>query len=67
MLPKSLPSFGPQDIERGVSSPVPGELVESFLCAILSLVLNRKKPVEYVRAAEMVQFPSVVITWTRVF
>lgn len=42
----SLPHYGPQDIERGVSSPEPDENVERLLCALLSLCLNRKKPVE---------------------
>ena len=45
-LPKSLPSFGPQDLERGVTEPIPGELIENLLCALLGLVLNRKKLVE---------------------
>lgn len=47
--------YGPQDIERGVSEPVPGEHVERLLCALLGLVLNRKKDVErghYGRALE---------------
>jgi hypothetical protein len=42
-----LPHYGPQDIERGVLEPVPGEHVEKLLCALLGLVLNRKKEVEY--------------------
>jgi len=41
-----LPHFGPQDIERGVEDPVPSPQVENLLCALLGLVLNRKKPVE---------------------
>lgn len=45
-FPKSLPHYGPQDIERGVSSETPQEDVERLLCALLSLVLNRKKDVE---------------------
>lgn len=48
-LPTKLPHFGPQDIERGVVDTVPTPQVESLLCALLALVLNRKKPVEYVR------------------
>ncbi|KAF3064566.1 hypothetical protein GL218_01170 [Daldinia childiae] len=54
-LPKSLANFGPQELERDVSEPVPGERVEHFLCAILSLLLNRKqdvKPGHYNRALE---------------
>ncbi|KAL8734862.1 MAG: hypothetical protein Q9166_001214 [cf. Caloplaca sp. 2 TL-2023] len=51
----SLPHYGPQDIEAGVAEPVPGEQVERLLCALLGLVLNRKKDVErghYGRALE---------------
>ena len=47
-FPKSLPHYGPQDIELGVVGPVPGDHVERLLCALLGLVLNRKKDVEYV-------------------
>ncbi|KAL1980024.1 hypothetical protein VTN96DRAFT_4801 [Rasamsonia emersonii] len=55
VFPKSLPHYGPQDIERGVQDPVPGEHVERLLCALLGLVLNRKKDVDknhYHRALE---------------
>ena len=45
-FPKSLPHYGPQDIERGVEEAAPGEQVEKLLCALLGLVLNRKKDVE---------------------
>ncbi|WPH00692.1 Hypothetical protein R9X50_00352200 [Acrodontium crateriforme] len=41
-----LSNFGPQDIERGVVDSVPSPQVENLLCALLGLVLNRKKPVE---------------------
>ncbi|KAI1104650.1 hypothetical protein F4804DRAFT_179298 [Jackrogersella minutella] len=54
-LPKSLANFGPQEIERDVAEPVPGERVEHFLCAVLGLLLNRKqdvKPGHYNRALE---------------
>ncbi|KIV91122.1 hypothetical protein PV10_05699 [Exophiala mesophila] len=54
-FPRSLPHFGPQDIERGVGGPVPDEHAERLLCALLGLVLNRKKDVErghYGRALE---------------
>jgi hypothetical protein len=44
---KNVPSLGPQDIEDGVVSEEPSEQVELFLCALLGLVLNRKKYVEY--------------------
>lgn len=47
-FPKSLPHYGPQDIERGISGDVPHEDLERLLCALLGLVLNRKKDVEYV-------------------
>lgn len=47
-FPKSLPNYGPQDIEYGVSESVPSEQVERLLCALLGLVLNRKKDIEYV-------------------
>ena len=43
---KSLCHYGPQDIERGVIDALPSEQVENLLCALLSLVLNRKKHVE---------------------
>ena len=46
-FPKSLPHYGPQDIERGVTGDLPDEGVERYLCALLGLVLNRKKDVEY--------------------
>ncbi|KAJ5947709.1 hypothetical protein N7466_000724 [Penicillium verhagenii] len=45
-FPRSLPHFGPQDIERGVEDTTPGEYIERLLCALLGLVLNRKKDVE---------------------
>lgn len=48
VFPKSLPHYGPQDIERGVGEAVPDEHVEKLLCALLGLVLNRKKELEYV-------------------
>ncbi|KAL8764182.1 MAG: hypothetical protein Q9184_000151 [Pyrenodesmia sp. 2 TL-2023] len=54
-FPKSLPHYGPQDIEIGVAEDVPGEHVERLLCALLGLVLNRKKDIErghYNRALE---------------
>ncbi len=47
-FPKSLPHYGPQDIERGVTDTVPGDHLERLLCALLGLVLNRKKDVEWV-------------------
>ena len=47
LFPKSLPHYGPQDIEVGVTTETPGEQVERLLCALLGLVMNRKKDVEY--------------------
>lgn len=41
-----LAHFGPQDVERAVSEEVPTPQGEALLCALLGLVLNRKKPVE---------------------
>lgn len=43
---KNVSNLGPQDIENGVVGEEPGEQVENFLCGLLGLVLNRKKPVE---------------------
>ncbi|KAL1623956.1 hypothetical protein SLS56_008081 [Neofusicoccum ribis] len=54
-FPPKCPHIGPQDIERGIVDPVPSPQVESLLCALLGLALNRKKPVEkghYNRALE---------------
>ncbi|KAH0395703.1 hypothetical protein KCU89_g10057, partial [Aureobasidium melanogenum] len=45
-FPLKLPHFGPQDIERGVAESPPSPHVEDLMCAMLALVLNRKKPVE---------------------
>ncbi|KAI5287232.1 hypothetical protein KEM52_001695, partial [Ascosphaera acerosa] len=56
-FPRSLPHFGPQDIEREITPAVPGEQVERLLCALIGLCLNRKKEVErghYARALEEV-------------
>jgi hypothetical protein len=47
-FPPKCPHLGPQDVERGVAEDTPSPLVESLLCALLGLVLNRKKPVELV-------------------
>jgi hypothetical protein len=45
---KGVPNLGCQDIERGIVDSTPSEQVEQLLCALVSLCLNRKKPVEYV-------------------
>lgn len=47
MFPKGVPHYGPQDIEKGIEESSPGEDIERLLCALLGLVLNRKKEVEY--------------------
>jgi len=52
-FPSKLAYLGPQDIEGGVTGAVPMPQVESLLCALLALVLNRKKPVEYVHRCRM--------------
>lgn len=49
MFPRNLPHLGPQDIEKGAGESPPGDSIERLLCALLGLVLNRKKDVEYVR------------------
>ncbi|RKF73328.1 hypothetical protein GcM3_094006 [Golovinomyces cichoracearum] len=54
-FPKSLANFGPQEFEQDIIQDVPGEGAESFMCALLSLLLNRKqdvKPGHYSRALE---------------
>ena len=43
---QKLIHFGPQDIERGVVDSTPSPQIEALLCALLALVLNRKKPIE---------------------
>lgn len=48
VLPKSLPNFGPQELERDITDSTPGDRVELFLCAVLGLLLNRKQDVKYV-------------------
>ena len=47
-FPKTFPHYGPQDIESGVVDAIPGDQIERLLCALLGLVLNRKKDIEYV-------------------
>lgn len=51
-FPTKLAHIGPQDLERGVQQEIPTKEVEGTLCALLGLVLNRKKPVEYVHPTE---------------
>ncbi|PNS15569.1 hypothetical protein CAC42_828 [Sphaceloma murrayae] len=45
-FPPKLSHYGPQDVERGVEGSTPSPQVENLLCALLALVLNRKKPIE---------------------
>lgn len=45
-FPAKMSHFGPQDIERGVVGDEPSPQVENLLCALLGILLNRKKPVE---------------------
>jgi hypothetical protein len=52
-FPKSLPNFGPQELERDIVDTIPGERVEQFLCALLSLLLNRKQDVKWVSTPPM--------------
>ncbi|KAA8910917.1 hypothetical protein FN846DRAFT_769636, partial [Sphaerosporella brunnea] len=47
---KGVPNLGCQDLERGIVDSTPSEQVEQLLCGLISLCLNRKKPVEYVLA-----------------
>ncbi|KAF1809277.1 hypothetical protein P152DRAFT_461696 [Eremomyces bilateralis CBS 781.70] len=54
-FPAKTAHLGPQDIERGVVDSYPSPQVENLLCALLGLVLNRKKLIErahYGRALE---------------
>ncbi len=47
-FPRGAPHVGPQDIEQGTAEGLPSSEIEGLLCALLGLVLNRKKPVESV-------------------
>lgn len=61
-FPRNAPHVGPQDIELGVAEGTPSPDVEGLLCALLGLVLNRKKPVESVNLLP----PSrIVAPWSR--
>ncbi|CAN6675085.1 hypothetical protein TRVA0_085S00122 [Trichomonascus vanleenenianus] len=70
---EGIPRLGPQDIERGVQvSEGFSPEVEALFCRLLTLVLNRKKPVEngkYLRALEELQalLPSLGVSeaWPR--
>lgn len=57
-FPKSLPHYGPQDIENGVVQSLPDDQVERLLCALLGLVLNRKKDIEWVEPVHLCSMRS---------
>jgi hypothetical protein len=59
-----LLDLGPQDLEHGVVDRLPSPQVESLLCSLLGLVLNRKKPVECVSLLLPLTAPSHVSTMT---
>lgn len=61
-FPRGAPSVGPQDIEQGVAEETPSSEVEGLLCALLGLVLNRKKPVESVLPF---LYPPTYRAWSR--
>ncbi|KAK5065244.1 hypothetical protein LTR84_001082 [Exophiala bonariae] len=63
-FPKSLPHYGPQDIERGVQGELPDEHAERLLCALLGLVLNRKKDVEFVAPTNTSQLRETVVNFS---
>lgn len=58
-FPRGAPHVGPQDIEQGVLGDTPSADVEGLLCALLGLVLNRKKPVESVPPFDILQFCAI--------
>jgi hypothetical protein len=62
VFPKSLANFGPQELEREVVTTIPGERVEHFLCATLSLLLNRKQDVKYARPLPAPRFVRSLLT-----
>jgi hypothetical protein len=65
-FPSKLINIGPQDIERGIVDSIPSPPVESLLCALLGLVLNRKKPVEFVAPTFLLCFaPRMVLELLR--
>lgn len=60
-FPRNAPHVGPQDVELGVAEGTPSPDVEGLLCALLGLVLNRKKPVESVHPLYPVR---VLVRWS---
>ena len=61
-FPRNAPHVGPQDVELGVAEGTPSPDVEGLLCALLGLVLNRKKPVESVKPRNT---SCIHIRWSR--
>ncbi|CAN8096816.1 unnamed protein product [Discula destructiva] len=45
-MPRSLPHFGPLELEQDLQQEPPAERVEQFLCAVLGLLLNRKQDIK---------------------
>lgn len=62
-FPRNAPHVGPQDIELGVAEGTPSPDVEGLLCALLGLVLNRKKPVESV---DLISSSYIPAPWSRI-
>lgn len=60
-FPRSLASFGPQELEYDITEPVPGSRAEAFLCAVLGLLLNRKQDVKYVAALRFRASPRAIL------
>lgn len=46
VMPKSLPHFGPLELELDLQQDPPAERTEHFLCAVLGLLLNRKQDIK---------------------
>lgn len=45
-MPRSLPHFGPIELEQDLQQFPPAERAEQFLCAVLGLLLNRKQDIK---------------------
>lgn len=45
-MPRSLPHFGPLELEQDIQQDPPAERVEQFLCVVLGLLLNRKQDIK---------------------
>ncbi|KAJ4392020.1 hypothetical protein N0V93_005640 [Gnomoniopsis smithogilvyi] len=46
VMPRSLPHFGPIELEQDIQQDPPAERVEQFLCVVLGLLLNRKQDIK---------------------